>query len=34
VETLPDNLKGVLPTVEEIELDLQQLQEDVSREQN
>ena len=27
VETLPDNLKGALPTVEEIELDLQQLQE-------
>jgi predicted nuclease of restriction endonuclease-like (RecB) superfamily len=26
VETLPDNLKGVLPTVEEIESDLQQLQ--------
>lgn len=26
VETLPDNLKGALPTVEEIELDLQQLQ--------
>jgi hypothetical protein len=23
---LPDNLKGALPTVEEIELDLQQLQ--------
>jgi predicted nuclease of restriction endonuclease-like (RecB) superfamily len=29
VETLPDNLKGALPTVEEIELDLQQLQEGV-----
>ena len=27
LETLPDNLKGALPTVEEIELDLQQLQE-------
>jgi len=27
VETLPDNLKGALPTVEEIENDLQQLQE-------
>jgi predicted nuclease of restriction endonuclease-like (RecB) superfamily len=27
VETLPDNLKGALPTVEEIERDLQQLQE-------
>jgi predicted nuclease of restriction endonuclease-like (RecB) superfamily len=27
VETLPDNLKGALPTVEEIEADLQQLQE-------
>lgn len=27
VETLPDNLKGALPTAEEIELDLQQLQE-------
>lgn len=26
VETLPDNLKGALPTVEEIEQDLQQLQ--------
>jgi len=26
VETLPDNLKGALPTVEEIESDLQQLQ--------
>lgn len=26
VETLPDNLKGALPTVEEIETDLQQLQ--------
>ncbi len=26
VETLPDNLKGALPTVEEIERDLQQLQ--------
>jgi predicted nuclease of restriction endonuclease-like (RecB) superfamily len=26
VETLPDNLKGALPTVEEIENDLQQLQ--------
>ncbi len=30
VETLPDNLKGALPTVEEIELDLQQLQEGAS----
>ena len=30
VETLPDNLKGALPTVEEIELDLQQLHEGVS----
>ena len=29
VETLPDNLKGVLPTEEEIEQDLQQLQEDI-----
>ena len=29
VETLPDNLKGALPTVEEIEQDLQQLQEDI-----
>jgi predicted nuclease of restriction endonuclease-like (RecB) superfamily len=29
VETLPDNLKGALPTVEEIESDLQQLQEQV-----
>lgn len=27
VESLPDNLKGALPTVEEIEQDLQQLQE-------
>ena len=27
VETLPENLKGALPTVEEIEQDLQQLQE-------
>lgn len=27
VETLPDNLKGALPTVEEIEQDLQQMQE-------
>jgi hypothetical protein len=27
VETLPDNLKGSLPTVEEIEQDLRQLQE-------
>jgi len=27
VETLPDNLKGALPTVEEIEQDLQQLRE-------
>ena len=26
-EALPDNLKGALPTVEEIENDLQQLQE-------
>lgn len=35
VETLPDNLKGALPTVEEIEQDLQQLQaEDVNHEQN
>lgn len=25
METLPDNLKGALPTVEEIELDLLQL---------
>ena len=25
VETLPENLKGSLPTVEEIEFDLQQL---------
>jgi predicted nuclease of restriction endonuclease-like (RecB) superfamily len=29
VEALPDNLKGSLPTVEEIEQDLQQLQENV-----
>lgn len=29
VETLPDNLKGALPTVEEIEQDLQQLQEGI-----
>lgn len=28
VEALPDNLKGALPTVEEIEQDLQQLQQD------
>jgi predicted nuclease of restriction endonuclease-like (RecB) superfamily len=34
VENLPDNLKGALPTVEEIEQDLQQLQEDVRHEQN
>lgn len=34
VETLPDNLKGALPTVEEIEQDLQQLQEDAGDEQN
>ena len=35
VETLPDNLKGSLPTVEEIELDLQQLHDkDDSDEQN
>jgi hypothetical protein len=27
VEALPDNLKGAMPTVEEIENDLQQLQE-------
>ena len=27
VETLPENPKGALPTVEEIEQDLQQLQE-------
>ena len=27
VETLPDNLKGAMPTVEEIESDLQQLNE-------
>ncbi|EHK62441.1 hypothetical protein MOY_01297 [Halomonas sp. GFAJ-1] len=27
VETLPDNLKGSLPTVEEIEQDLRQRQE-------
>ena len=26
VETLPDNLKGAMPTVEEIEQDLQLLQ--------
>ena len=32
VETLPDNLKGVLPTVEEIEQDLQQLQEGIKGE--
>lgn len=30
VETLPDNLKGALPTVEEIESDLQQLQQQAS----
>lgn len=29
VEALPDNLKGALPTVQEIEFDLQQLQEQV-----
>ena len=29
VETLPDNLKGALPTVEEIEQDLQQFQEGI-----
>lgn len=34
MEHLPDNLKGALPTVEEIEQDLQQLHEDVSHEQN
>lgn len=35
VETLPDNLKGALPTVEEIEQDLLQLQEeDGDHEQN
>ena len=28
VEALPDNLKGALPSVEEIEYDLQQLQAD------
>jgi predicted nuclease of restriction endonuclease-like (RecB) superfamily len=33
VETLPDNLKGALPTVEEIESDLQQLAQD-SRDDN
>lgn len=27
IENLPENLKGALPTVEEIEQDLQQLQE-------
>lgn len=32
VETLPDNLKGALPTVEEIEQDLQQLEEEMRRE--
>jgi len=31
VESLPDNLKGSLPTVEEIEADLQQLREDDSK---
>jgi predicted nuclease of restriction endonuclease-like (RecB) superfamily len=31
VETLPDNLKGALPTVEEIESDLQQLNEQAGR---
>ncbi len=31
VETLPDNLKGSLPTVEEIEKDLQRLQEEGER---
>ena len=30
VETLPDNLKGSMPTVEEIEQDLQQLQGDIN----
>ena len=30
VETLPDNLKGALPMVEEIESDLQQLQRQAS----
>lgn len=34
LETLPDNLKGALPTVEEIEQDLWQLQEDAGHEQN
>lgn len=31
VETLPDNLKGAMPTVEEIENDLQQLNEQAGR---
>lgn len=34
LEKLPDNLKGALPTVEEIEQDLWQLQEDAGHEQN
>lgn len=34
VETLPDNLKGALPTVEEIEQDLRQLGKDGNHEQN
>jgi predicted nuclease of restriction endonuclease-like (RecB) superfamily len=34
VETLPDNLKGAMPTVEEIENDLQQLQEVVDGNSN
>jgi len=29
VEALPDNLKGALPTAEEIESDLQQLQQQI-----
>ncbi len=33
VETLPDNLKGALPTVEEIEWDLQQLQQHQEQEE-
>jgi hypothetical protein len=31
VESLPDNLKGALPTVEEIESDLQQKQQQTGK---
>ncbi|MDO8845914.1 YhcG family protein [Methylicorpusculum sp.] len=34
VETLPDNLKGALPTIEEIENDLQQLQQNGNQERD